>query len=97
MRQRRGARAERRAAGLSGEDEVARHDYIQLSSIDADVNTAGDQAFVFIGNNNPFYGVGQVRCNGGFVEGDIDGDAIADFRIQVFQNDNQLIAEDFIL
>ena len=42
-------------------------------------------------------GTGQLRVNGGFVEGDVDGDLVADFRIQVFQKDNLLITADFYL
>jgi len=75
-------------------------DKIDLSQIDADGNAAGDQQFLFIGNNNAFsanLGVGQLRCNGGFVEGDVNGDLVADFRIQVFQQDNLLVEGDFIL
>ena len=76
-------------------------DKIDLSQIDADGDvTNGDQAFQFIGNNNAFsdtLGPGQLRCNGGFVEGDVNGDLVADFRIQVFQKDNLLVDADFIL
>jgi serralysin len=75
-------------------------DRIDLSQIDANTGADGDQQFLFIGNNNAFsenLGVGQLRCNGGFVEGDVDGDLVADFRIQVFQTDNQLAEADFIL
>jgi serralysin len=76
-------------------------DKIDLSQIDADGNAAnGDQQFLFIGNNNAFLanlGPGQLRCNDGFVEGDVNGDLVADFRIQVFQQDNKLVEADFIL
>jgi Ca2+-binding RTX toxin-like protein len=61
-------------------------DKIDLSAIDANVNAAGDQAFLFIGNNNAFvpsFGAGQLRFNGGFLEGDVNGDLVADFRIEV--------------
>jgi Ca2+-binding RTX toxin-like protein len=61
-------------------------DKIDLSAIDANVNAAGDQAFIWIGNNNAFsdtLGTGQLRFNGGFLEGDVNGDLVADFRIQV--------------
>jgi Ca2+-binding RTX toxin-like protein len=84
-------------ADFSSHRFVAQGDKIDVSAIDANVNIAGDQAFVFIGNNNAFFGAGQVRCNGGFVEGDVDGDGNADFRIQVFQTDNLLIEADFLL
>jgi Ca2+-binding RTX toxin-like protein len=62
------------------------HDVIDLSAIDANTTVAGDQAFRFIGNNNPFvpsFGAGQLRFNGGFLEGDVDGDLVADFRIEM--------------
>jgi Ca2+-binding RTX toxin-like protein len=62
------------------------HDVIDLSTIDANTTVAGDQAFLFIGNNNnfvPSFGAGQLRFNGGFLEGDVDSDLVADFRIEV--------------
>jgi Ca2+-binding RTX toxin-like protein len=74
-------------------------DKIDLSDIDANATVAGNQDFLFIGNNNAFvaaFGAGQLRCNGGFVEGDVNGDLVADFRIQVFQQDNLLVVQDFI-
>jgi Ca2+-binding RTX toxin-like protein len=61
-------------------------DKIDLSAIDANVTAGGDQAFIWIGNNNAFsdtLGAGQLRFNGGFLEGDVNGDLVADFRIQV--------------
>jgi Ca2+-binding RTX toxin-like protein len=76
----------------------AQGDKIDLSAIDADVNTPGDQAFNFIGNNNAFvpsFGAGQLAFNGAFVEGDINGDLVVDFRIAV--NAASLSAGDFIL
>ena len=76
---------------------AAQGDKIDLSMIDA-VTGGDDQAFTFIGNNNNFvaaWGAGQLRFNGGFVEGDIDGDLNVDFRIQV--NAPSLLAADFIL
>jgi serralysin len=61
-------------------------DQIDLSAIDANTTLAGDQAFLWIGNNNDFYvdadSRGQLRLNGNYVEGDVNGDLIADFRIQ---------------
>jgi Ca2+-binding RTX toxin-like protein len=81
-----------------GEDQVldfAAGDRIDVSAIDADIAAGGDQAFVFIGNNNNFFAAGQLRFNGGFVEGDVDGDLAADFRIQV--NVASMVDADFIL
>jgi Ca2+-binding RTX toxin-like protein len=75
---------------------AAEGDKIDLFQIDANSIAAGDQAFSFIGNNNAFFGqAGQLRFNGGFLEGDLDGDATADFRIQV--NAPSLVAADFVL
>jgi Ca2+-binding RTX toxin-like protein len=73
-------------------------DKIDLSGIKV-LGPNGPVDFTFIGNNNNFTPglLAQVRCNGGFVEGDIDGDQNVDFRIQVFQTDNLLVAADFIL
>jgi Ca2+-binding RTX toxin-like protein len=61
-------------------------DRIDLSEIDANTGAAGDQAFMWIGNNNPFvpaWGAGQLTLNGHYIEGDTDGDMIADFRIDI--------------
>ena len=61
-------------------------DKIDLSEIDANTLVAGNQAFTWIGNDNAFvgaWGAGQLRFNGGFVEGDVNGDFVVDFRIQV--------------
>jgi Ca2+-binding RTX toxin-like protein len=62
-------------------------DRIDLRGIDADLDSAGDQAFVFRGLD-PFTGEGgEVRfsqANGVTnVSGDIDGDRAADFQIQL--------------
>jgi Ca2+-binding RTX toxin-like protein len=60
-------------------------DRIDLSTMDANTNTGGNDAFTFIGNDNAFTGVaGQLRYNtSGYVEGDLNGDAVADFYIAV--------------
>jgi Ca2+-binding RTX toxin-like protein len=72
---------------LSGFDRIndfrRGQDRIDLSSIDADPGTTGNQAFAFIGNH-AFSGVGgQLRFHGGTVYGDTDGDKAADFAIEV--------------
>jgi Ca2+-binding RTX toxin-like protein len=76
-------------------------DKIDLRNIDANTTLAGDQQFQWIGNNNNFvqaWGAGQLRCNGGFVEGDTDGIlSTIEIRIQVFQTDNELVVADFHL
>jgi hypothetical protein len=62
-------------------------DRIDLVTIDANVLVDGNQQFLWIGNDNNFYADadprGQLRFNSGYVEGDVDDDLNADFRIQV--------------
>jgi Ca2+-binding RTX toxin-like protein len=60
-------------------------DKIDLSAMDANTLLAGNQAFTWIGNDNAFTGVaGELRyMTSGYVEGDVDGDAVSDFYIAV--------------
>ena len=75
-------------------------DLIDLSQIDAGL-AAGDQAFTFIGTND-FTGAGgelrfdKVGKKKTIVSGDIDGDGIADFQIQLTGRMG-LSVDDFIL
>jgi Ca2+-binding RTX toxin-like protein len=76
----------------------AQGDLIDLSEIDANTGVGGDQAFSFIGNGVDFSGTaGEVRFNTyyGFVEGDVNGDAVADFQIEL--DILSMNASDFIL
>jgi Ca2+-binding RTX toxin-like protein len=59
-------------------------DKIDLSTIDADTDgTAGNQAFRFIGAS-AFSGVdGQLRFAGGLLQGDTNGDRVADIEIRI--------------
>ncbi|MET0238844.1 MAG: calcium-binding protein [Sphingobium sp.] len=66
------------------------HEYIDLSAIDAKVSTATDDAFSWIGGAAFSHVEGQLRIGsyisseGGYLlEGDVDGDAIADLAILV--------------
>jgi hypothetical protein len=75
-------------------------DRISLAGIDARTTVAGDQAFSFIGNSAFSNVAGQLRSeqvNGNtFVSGDVNGDGVADFTIQV--NGNVVFqSSDFIL
>jgi Ca2+-binding RTX toxin-like protein len=78
-------------------------DQIDLSFVDADTNSRGvDDAFLFIGNQT-FSGVaGQLRvyafADGQIVEGDVNGDAKADFSIEVAMNafTTTLMSTDFV-
>jgi Ca2+-binding RTX toxin-like protein len=63
-------------------------DKIDVHLIDANKTTAGDDAFTFIGNNAPFTGTpGQLHAFwnaiGQIVEGDVNGDKVPDFSIQL--------------
>ncbi|MAW85556.1 MAG: hypothetical protein CMJ42_03390 [Phyllobacteriaceae bacterium] len=75
-------------------------DLFDLSLLDADTGTAGDQAFTYVGSF--FSGTaGEIRSyeNVGltFIEGDIDGDGAADFRIELLGTGLGIDASDFIL
>jgi Ca2+-binding RTX toxin-like protein len=80
-------------------------DLIDLSRIDADSATAGDQAFAFIGsaafNNTP----GELRFEnislGGpiwMVQGDVDGNGVSDFEVVlVIPVVDPITSADFVL
>ncbi|MFP1632933.1 calcium-binding protein [Zhengella sp. ZM62] len=75
-------------------------DVIDLSALDADTNTGGDQAFIYVGST--FTGsAGQLRSweLGGltFIEGDVNGDGMADFRIELLGTGFGIDATDFVL
>jgi serralysin len=75
-------------------------DQIDLSSIDANTNLAGDQAFIFSSHgpdNNSIWATGVVNPGGGTdwtLFGDVNGDATPDFEIHfhtsgvTYQNDD---------
>jgi len=78
----------------------AQRDRIDLSGIDADTKSAGNNAFKFIGDDE-FHGkAGELRYEKSgkttIVEGDVDGDGSADFVIKV-QGAIDFQASDFIL
>ncbi|MFP1631703.1 calcium-binding protein [Zhengella sp. ZM62] len=82
------------------QDFVHGEDRIDLSALDADTGAGGDQAFAFSGRF--FTGeAGQVRAYewGGltFIEGDVDGDRSADFRIELAGTGLGVEASDFVL
>ncbi len=71
----------------SGRDTISdftlKHgDQIDLSAIDADINQAGDQAFVLI-TGSVFTAAGQVMVNKGLLTAEVDGDGVADFSIKL--------------
>jgi serralysin len=75
----------------------AEKDKINMALIDADLTAAaGNQAFKFIGTAAFKGGGGELRFAGGVVQGDINGDRIADIEIQV-TGVAGMLASDFIL
>ena len=75
-----------------------------MSAIDADANTVGNEAFAFIGSGAFIGQAGQLRAvaaDGGLtrIEGDVTGDGIADFAIDVSLGSSGFTfqAGDFIL
>jgi aryl-phospho-beta-D-glucosidase BglC (GH1 family) len=61
----------------------AEHDTIDLSAIDARADMSGNQAFEFIAGAQ-FSGIdGQLRFSGGVLQGDVNGDKVADLEIRV--------------
>jgi Ca2+-binding RTX toxin-like protein len=81
--------------------DFASGDTIDLGGIDANVNLADDQAFAFVGTSAFSNTAGELRAyqapNGTWmVEGDTNGDGIADFAIAVTSG-APLIQADFVL
>jgi len=80
-------------------DFLSGTDLIQLAGIDAISGTAGDDSFTFIGED-AFTQAGQLRFSvvdgATRVEGDLDGDSVADFQLDLLGT-QPVVAGDFIL
>lgn len=74
----------------------AENDRIDLSQIDADTTSGGNQAFDFIGTRAFSDTAGELRFSNGLLQGDVDGDGRADFEVKVV-GWNTLKDGDFIL
>lgn len=78
----------------------AQGDHVDLSAVDADTLTDGDQAFTFIGTAAFGSHAGELRYDvvdgKSFVSGDTNGDGVADFVIRM-DHVTTLVAEDFVL
>ncbi|HEX9931755.1 MAG TPA: calcium-binding protein [Allosphingosinicella sp.] len=79
------------------------NDRIDLSLIDANVATAGDQAFAFVGSAAFSGKAGELRAafdsgtNLWAIQGDVDGDRVADFQLYVSTGAGPPPEADFIL
>jgi len=77
-------------------DFLSKLDKLDLRAIDANTRLSGDQAFSYIGSSAFTKVAGQLHLVNGVLEGDINGDRIADFHI-VMQGVGSFSVGDFIL
>ncbi|MCR6498839.1 calcium-binding protein [Shinella sp. CPCC 101442] len=70
-------------------------DRINLSVLDANINTSANNRFVFIGKDSFSGTAGELRYSGTVISGDVDGDGIADFQIDAGLD--KYYASDFLL
>jgi serralysin len=71
-------------------------DKIDLSGIDANSNAAGDQEFLFLGNKAFTGNAGELNFANCLLSGDVNGDRIADFQVNVL-NVSVLVESDILL
>lgn len=71
-------------------------DTIHLSEIDANVRAAGDQSFHFVWARAFSGTAGELRFADGTLSGDVTGDGVADFSIDVLGEDH-IYRSDLIL
>jgi Ca2+-binding RTX toxin-like protein len=68
-------------------DFTTGEDKIDLNTVDANTLVAGDQSFAFVGTNAFSHTAGELRyeqiSGNTYVEGDMNGDGIADFMIKL--------------
>ncbi len=77
-------------------DFVSGLDRVDLGGIDAKSATSANDAFSFIGTGLFTKQAGQLRCSGGIVQGDVNGDGVSDFDI-VLSGLASLAGRDFVL
>lgn len=71
-------------------------DRIDLRSIDANINSDGDQAFKFIGSNAFTKAAGELKFFNGVILADVNADGRADFKIEL-TGVSEISASDFVL
>ncbi|MGH6735488.1 MAG: M10 family metallopeptidase C-terminal domain-containing protein [Methyloceanibacter sp.] len=71
-------------------------DRVDLRGIDADTTQADNQAFTFVGDADFTNTAGELRFAAGVLEGDVNGDGTADFRVKI-ANIGTLDTDDFLL
>jgi hypothetical protein len=93
-------------AGLGADRDVimdfshAEGDKIDLHTLDANTNKGGNQNFRYIGGKDFSGTAGEVRYSDSeaLVQGDVNGDRVADFEIELATSANPFLAkDDFIL
>lgn len=57
-------------------------DIFDLSDVDANSTIEGNQDFVYVGDNAFSGNAGELRVDGDFIQGDTNGDGVADFQIE---------------
>jgi Ca2+-binding RTX toxin-like protein len=67
-------------------------DRIILTAIDADLGEAGNQAFSFIGGAVFTGTAGELRFDGGELQGDVNGDGESDFSVGVTLIDSMILS-----
>ena len=84
----------------TGSPTSRRGDLVDVSGWDANLNVAGNQAFTWIGSAAFSGTAGELRTYfdgvDTWVQGDINGDAVADFEIR-FDGAVTLAGSDFVL
>ncbi len=92
--------ASRSLADIIYDFDAASGDRIDLSRVDADTGTGGNQAFAFIGDASFSGAAGELRyvqvVSRTFVEGDMDGDGAVDLAIRLIGTFD-LTVNDFVL
>ena len=83
------------------QDFRTNEDVIDIKRIDANALQGGNQSFNYI-RGNEFTGTAgelrlEVRGSWTLVQGDLNGDAVTDFEIEILTGDHVLVSSDFIL